>query len=376
MIFLAFLYAAFILFCLFSWLKLKYRLPAKNNLNKLSVIISVRNEEVNIKHLFESLNRQVFNKDFFEVIIVDDHSTDGTLHLLNEFKNKFDLNIAVYSLEKELFGKKAAIHFAIDKAVNNLIVTTDADCIAGPEWLSSIQKNFDPQQHQMLVMPVAIRDSDFFSSLQALEFLSLQAVTASFIRAGYPILCNGANIAFVKGAYKAVYEDICGKKMLSGDDTFLMFAISSRFGRKSIGYLKNCDALILTVHSKTINSFFQQRTRWAGKVKSYNKPLISIIGLFITVVNIALLMGFIFSIFYPVYQKPLFTLLITKLIADFVYLFSFSTFTKQERLLQYYFFVQFLNPLYIIVVAALAIFQPISWKERNLNRSHSKTATL
>ena len=89
-------------------LKEKFYFIDIKNIVKVSVLIAVRNEEKNIVKLLQSLYNQTFPKEFFEVIIVDDHSVDNTRKYIEEFINNHkDINIKLLKAESE--GKKKAI---------------------------------------------------------------------------------------------------------------------------------------------------------------------------------------------------------------------------------------------------------------------------
>src|ERR1043165_1550979 len=79
-------YAILILFYLSGWSELEV-FEAKDLKPgiKVSVIIAARNEEENIGKLLESIASQTYPKDFFEVIVVDDHSTDNTTNIVSKF---------------------------------------------------------------------------------------------------------------------------------------------------------------------------------------------------------------------------------------------------------------------------------------------------
>ena len=91
---------------------------------KLSVVIAARNEEENIGNLLSSIAIQTYPQHLFEVVVVDDHSTDNTIAIASRFsfvkiiKLQFD-NINSY--------KKKAIETGIAAASGDLIVITDAD---------------------------------------------------------------------------------------------------------------------------------------------------------------------------------------------------------------------------------------------------------
>ena len=95
---------------------------------KISVVIAAKNEEKNLPALIEALSKQNYNKDNYEVIIVDDSSTDNTFNIANELtlSNK---NFTIIKAEtKNLPGKKGALAKGIEKANYDFILITDADC--------------------------------------------------------------------------------------------------------------------------------------------------------------------------------------------------------------------------------------------------------
>src|SRR5687767_7928834 len=110
----------------------------------ISVIIPIRNEQSNLKTLTDSLKQQAYPSSRFEVIIVDDHSTDDSWNILQAISSA-PIRIRSIKLADEISGKaqikahkKLAIEKGIDLAEGELIVTTDADCVFDPKWLSYI----------------------------------------------------------------------------------------------------------------------------------------------------------------------------------------------------------------------------------------------
>src|SRR5687768_14936875 len=83
------LYAALIFFYYVQWNKLVDYQPKVDSPSVfISVIVAARNEEHTLPHLLEDLQRQTYPEDLFEVIIVNDHSTDGTAALSNNFGSR------------------------------------------------------------------------------------------------------------------------------------------------------------------------------------------------------------------------------------------------------------------------------------------------
>ncbi|MBK7855655.1 MAG: glycosyltransferase [Bacteroidetes bacterium] len=364
-IFLAAAYAMFILFCFVSWIKLKEKPILHNSGNKISVVIAIRNEEENISTLIKSLDSQSLSSNLFEVIIVNDHSEDATLEKINVAGLSFQLK--TIELDETESGKKHAIHKGVLHAQYNIIVTTDADCIHSVKWLDTIHQRFNASTNKMLVMPVKLAGKTFLENCQALEFMGLQAITASLVSANYPIMCNGANLAFLKQDYLEVFDGVGGKNLSSGDDTFLLFALKEKYGSKAVSYLKNNNVLITTQPISNLKTFIEQRVRWAKKTPVYKKPVITLLGIFLLVVNIFLPFSLLVCLITGGSIFPFYIVLFAKCVFDFIYLFSFSTFTKQEGLLQYFFYVLILNPVYLSVVFILSVLgKHIKWKNREV----------
>jgi len=107
------IYLIVLLIFTFAFIKRKTFAEKCNDFSKkLSIIIAFRNEKANLKQLIDSLLHQS-NAPNFEVILVNDHSEDDFLEVLNSFS---DERIKLYNLPEELAGKKAALRFAISKS--------------------------------------------------------------------------------------------------------------------------------------------------------------------------------------------------------------------------------------------------------------------
>ncbi len=151
-LFLLIPYAVLILYYRKSWISIKDFIP-KEKMNEkelpyVSIIIAARNEEKNIGKCIKSLVSQTYPQNKFEVIITDDHSTDQTVPIIKSFSED---NIRVISLadftgnNKINSYKKKSIETALKFAKGELIVTTDADCIAPQKWLETLVSFYKKQ---------------------------------------------------------------------------------------------------------------------------------------------------------------------------------------------------------------------------------------
>ena len=157
-------YAAIMMVYLFTWKKIRKSSPISLACKNVfvSVIVPVRNEKANILTLLNSLSQQSYLKSCFEVIIVNDHSDDNTLQLLESYKIEHpEVNILLLSLT-DTAAKKAAITAGVFAAKGELILTTDADCTFNETWLERIAGYYSEFHPQLIIAPVLISGNDSF----------------------------------------------------------------------------------------------------------------------------------------------------------------------------------------------------------------------
>src|SRR5688572_23248275 len=113
-------YLAAMIFLLIGWRKaLKSTMSSDPSFHSISVIIPVRDERSNILNLLQQLENSTYPS--FEVVVIDDHSTDGTYELVEQWasgRTKFSC------MKSSGQGKKAALACGISSSKNTLIVTT------------------------------------------------------------------------------------------------------------------------------------------------------------------------------------------------------------------------------------------------------------
>ncbi|RZK52578.1 MAG: glycosyltransferase, partial [Hymenobacter sp.] len=100
-----------------------------------SVLVAARNEAAHLPQLLQALRAQALAPHQFEVLITDDHSTDGTAALVATAAQTSLFGLRLLTLPPGHTGKKAALAAAIAQARAPWVVCTDADCRPGPGWL-------------------------------------------------------------------------------------------------------------------------------------------------------------------------------------------------------------------------------------------------
>jgi cellulose synthase/poly-beta-1,6-N-acetylglucosamine synthase-like glycosyltransferase len=329
----------------------------------ISVIVPVRNEQENIVSTLLALKNQTYGN--FEVIVVNDHSSDGTIDAVA--KNKFP-NVSV--LNNREAGKKAALQTGIDIAKGELIATTDGDCVMNEYWLESIQKTFTDENIVFAFGAVAIQsDKRFFSKVQVVEFASLIGSGAATSSLGFPTMSNGANLAFRKSAFKTVGGYEGNKHIASGDDEFLMRKMHKHFphGIKFIPYRV---ASVLTTPKESLSELASQRLRWAGKWKHNSSFATVVLAIYIFVTQFCVLAGLI--TLFTSFNYPVALLLMIKFAFEASFISRVCRFSKSNFSWTAFLFLQVFYPLYVIFVGTLASFAKPTWKGRELKNQSIK----
>lgn len=322
----------------------------------VSVIVPVCNEAENLGRLINSLSGQNYNGGF-EVILADDHSTDGSAKIISSYSFKW---LRYLPPNSDAVGKKRNLDRAVVAANGELILTTDADCIHSPEWIRSMTEFFFDSSVQLVTGPVNIIKKDFFTGLQSVEFLSLMAATRIAVEFKNPVMANGANLAYRKTAYQLAmgYED--NFKISSGDDQFLLSKVKKIFP-DSIRFSKNPGAVVQTNAASTMIDFFNQRLRWAGKWKHSSDNLTNltaVLVLFIQICAIALLLSPFFS------QYLWFLFLVFKVIPDYLLLSRTARLQNLSWRNFEFMVVSVFYPFYVLITGILSFFITPDWKSR------------
>jgi len=161
----------------------------------LSVIIPAHNEEAFIGKCLDSLSKQTLEKKYFEVIVVNNASKDGTAKIARKY------NVRVINENKK--SVVLARQKGVDVAKGEIIVSGDADTTYPPNWLKKIKSDFDRSQRLIAVAgwiyytqtPTVF---NIFNAMNQEINLFLQKYTGRF-----PI-AYAANLAFRKSALAAI----------------------------------------------------------------------------------------------------------------------------------------------------------------------------
>ncbi len=363
-LFLFLVYAFLILFYYRSWrLVPSYTGSRQHFQTRLSVIVPARNEEACISALLTALAAQTYPRSLYEVIVVDDHSSDGTSAEVKKFSWVQLIRLADEGINSY---KKKAIEKGIAAATGTLIVTTDADCVPPPGWLAALAGCYEGTRAAFIAAPVVISNGrPMVEIFQAMDFLVLQGITAASVHRGVHAMCNGANLAYTREAFEAVegFRDI--DDIASGDDMLLMQKFRERYP-SGIVYLKAREAIVPTAPVSSWKAFFHQRIRWASKSTHYRDARIKAVLLIVYLFNLSLLVCFIAALAAPVYWWWLLGGLLAKTLTELPFFAAVARFYNKTALIKYFPLFQPLHILYTVTAGFLGLLGRYEWKGRKV----------
>jgi glycosyltransferase involved in cell wall biosynthesis len=200
-----------------------------SELQGVTIIVCARNELENLIELLPLLNEQ--NYPIFEVLVMDDRSTDGTIEFLEQAA--IDLSrVRSIRIDKEyehVTPKKYALTIALKKALYPTVLVTDADCRpSSTDWLAGmvaplaedakkIVLGFSPYDYQPGLLNLLIRFETLFTAVQ---YFSLAL-------AGRPYMGVGRNLAYHTQLFFANRGFYTHMNVVGGDDDLFVNEVAT-----------------------------------------------------------------------------------------------------------------------------------------------------
>lgn len=267
----------------------------------VSVIVAARNEEQHLPGLLKCLLNQDYSD--YEVIIVDDQSTDDTAGIIRsrQSTHSYLKLISLTAPHPSMPAKKNALAEGIRASHGEILLFTDADCLPPPTWISRMIAGFEEEvglvagysPYDPPSFGISARSAWqkwFFSFIRYEEFkMSLWAAGSIGIRRGW--LCTGRNLAYRRKVWDEVggFEHI--KHSISGDDDLFLQLVRRRTAWQ-IRYVASSESHVPTKPSESLPDFIHQRTRHfsAGK---YFPPLLQSFFIIFHFSNLVLYTGLV-----------------------------------------------------------------------------------
>jgi cellulose synthase/poly-beta-1,6-N-acetylglucosamine synthase-like glycosyltransferase len=367
------LYLLMVMYYFVGWLRLKKSETGskKSGSPFVSIVIPTRNESEYIQACLESIFKQNYPKEKFEVIVVDDYSTDPTLRLAREINatNLLVLDLMQYlgNPGEYIPNKKKAIALGIKNAKGDLIITTDGDCTMNENWLNAMVNHYLQSGKKLITGPVMVKPArNPFAWFQQLDVMNMSAIGGATMRNGFPTMCNGANLMYAKETFHAVEGFKGNHDIPTGDDIFLMQKINEKFP-DSVGYVKDFDACVFTKAEKSLRSFVSQRIRWISKSNGFTDWKVTITLYFAYFFNVFLIVAVCFT--FPLSEFSWLSLTIvggTKLFSDLLFNIPVVIFFRKWYMLLLLPFIELFHILYVLLIGPLSLGGTYRWKDRRI----------
>jgi cellulose synthase/poly-beta-1,6-N-acetylglucosamine synthase-like glycosyltransferase len=200
-----------------------------HKLPSVSIIVAAWNELENLKELLPLLDNQDYPD--FEVIIVDDRSSDGSYDYLrtNEGEFKHVSFVNVKALPEHFTAKKYAVTMGIKKAEKDVILLTDADCRPfSDQWIKHMALQLTDEKDVVLGYSPYDKYPGLLNAFIRYETFQTALQYMSFAKVGIPFMGVGRNLMYRKDRFWLNKGFTTHMGLLSGDDDLFVNEVSHK----------------------------------------------------------------------------------------------------------------------------------------------------
>ena len=233
----------------------------------VSVIVCAKNEEDNLKLFLPKLLEQDYPD--FEVIVVNDSSTDETEMLLSELSSRYkQLRFTtIPSNEKFLHGKKLAVTIGIKAALHDFVLLTDADCYpSSDQWLQLMASHFTEKKKIVLGYGKYEQRKGFLNRLIRYETVFTAMQYLSFAIKGSPYMGVGRNLAYEKELFFKNKGFAKHYHIASGDDDLF---VNETATKENTAVEFSPESHTLSIPETTFRRWIKQKKRHLSAGKHY-----------------------------------------------------------------------------------------------------------
>ena len=336
---------------------------------KFSIIVPCRNEAKNLPKFLQSIAQLNYPKDAFELIVIDDFSTDNSARIFNQWRmqNGRIETTLLENLRLSNSPKKDAITRAVPIIKHPWIITTDADCVVAPNWLQVLDQYLQQTQAEMLVGSVVYTTkNNWFHHFQQFELLALQATTSGSFGIGKPFMCNGANLAYSKDFFNRLGGFGGINDRSSGDDVLLLQKAIEKEPAK-VQFVKNSQNIVKTKPENDLYQLFMQRVRWASKTSGYQSTYARMLALVVLLMNTTIVAGIILVAMGKIDWKPFLVIFVFKYLFDYALMRTSKKFLLPKRFV-FPVASSLIYPFFSVIVGYYSLLGSYNWKGRRFTK--------
>ena len=345
----------------FSKVKQKKDEAITSNKPPISVVVCAKNEAENL----EIFLPYILDQDYpnFELVLINDGSTDKTLSVMERFKaNHSNIKIVnVKSIETFWGNKKYALTLGIKSATHNHLLFTDADCKpASNQWISEMNSNFS-KDHQIVLGYggyVKVKKS-FLNKLIRFETLMTAIQYFSYTKLGQPYMGVGRNLAYTKELFFEARGFMDHMNIKSGDDDLFVNQIANAHNT-AICLSKN--SFTESLPKNSYSDWMIQKRRHISTAKHYKQKHKAMLSLFYVSQFLFLLLSLtlLITLFY---WKIVLALIVLRYVTLFISLTLAAKKLEEKDLIPFFPFLEiFLILVQFSIFIKNIISKPTHWK--------------
>ena len=233
--------------------------------NPVSVIIAAKNEAENLKKFLPKILSQNYSN--FEVIVVNDGSTDNTREVLENFQHTHTNLLKVINIEKSN-SKKNALTVGISSSSYEHLLFTDADCEPASEnWIATMCSKFSNSKKIILGYGAYQKEKTLLNAFINYDTYSISIQYFTAAKLGFPYMGVGRNLAYTKTLWQQTNGFEKDMDILSGDDDLF---IANAANSNNVEISANNESFTYSVPKKSFLDFIKQKSRHLTTSKRYS----------------------------------------------------------------------------------------------------------
>jgi len=245
----------------------------------VSVIVSARNEQVNLGHYLQALLEQDYPK--FEVIVVNDGSEDNTQMVLEEYRIKYrNLHVTFVPLEARVTSsKKLALTLAVKAAIYDNLLLTDADCVPeSNQWIRQMVLGLCGDTGKQIVLGYSpyFPTADGVNRIIRYETLYNGLHYMGRALAGHPYMGVGRNMLYTKDMFLQQKGFAGLLSLRSGDDDLF---VNKSATHTNTTVVCNAESLTWSLPKTTFRDWIMQKRRHLSASPYYRSSTRMMLGL-------------------------------------------------------------------------------------------------
>lgn len=230
-------------------------IPISDKLPEVSIIVCYKNAKEHVSKTIQSILNQQYPS--FEVIAIDDFSTDGSFSTLECIS---DSRLVLLKSAVDAPGKKTALTQAINHAKNELLLLTDADCIpASDGWIKSMVSAMMQIKENEIVLGYGpmIKKKGWLNAFVRFETIITAIQYISYAAHGIPYMGVGRNLMYKKSLFLRHNGFDSHQNISSGDDDLMISKVATDVNTvvnirpESFMYSDSKDSLSSFLHQKS-----------------------------------------------------------------------------------------------------------------------------